>query len=227
MKKILISLAIIGVVAAIGIGATVAYFTDTETSTGNTFTAGTMNLVLTPNSDYAVSSAPLFTETNMEPGVSTAAKTLYFKNAGSIAGKVKLNVSYTGADATLNAVDVSDNNYARQLLVVSGVTDGIPVEGYWAQHIIANYGGSAAALADMAIYDTGLTGLDQYIPTVYGLMTTTMYFDDGTNPIQWNSNDTHQAAFTLKLSPVADNDYQSDGISVVLTATMAQMGASF
>jgi predicted ribosomally synthesized peptide with SipW-like signal peptide len=47
MKKILISLSIIGVVGAIAIGGTMAYFSDTETSTGNTFTAGTLDLVVT------------------------------------------------------------------------------------------------------------------------------------------------------------------------------------
>ena len=44
MKRILISLSIIGIVGAIAIGATIAYFNDTETSTGNIFTAGTMDL---------------------------------------------------------------------------------------------------------------------------------------------------------------------------------------
>jgi len=44
MKRILISLSIIGIVSAIAIGATTAYFSDTETSTGNTFTAGSIDL---------------------------------------------------------------------------------------------------------------------------------------------------------------------------------------
>lgn len=44
MKKILVSLSIIGVVAALAIGGTVAYFRDVETSTGNTFTAGSIEL---------------------------------------------------------------------------------------------------------------------------------------------------------------------------------------
>ena len=44
MKKILISLSIIGAVAAIATGATIALFNDTETSTGNIFVAGTMDL---------------------------------------------------------------------------------------------------------------------------------------------------------------------------------------
>jgi predicted ribosomally synthesized peptide with SipW-like signal peptide len=43
-KQLIISLSIIGVVAAIAIGGTIAYFSDTETSTGNTFTAGTLDL---------------------------------------------------------------------------------------------------------------------------------------------------------------------------------------
>ena len=44
MKRILISLSIIGVVAVIAVGATVAYYNDVETSTGNTLTAGTIDL---------------------------------------------------------------------------------------------------------------------------------------------------------------------------------------
>jgi len=43
-KKILISLTVIGVVAAIAIGGTIAYFNDTETSTGNIFVAGSIDL---------------------------------------------------------------------------------------------------------------------------------------------------------------------------------------
>ena len=44
MKRILLSLSIIGIVSAIVIGATVAYFGDVETSPGNTFTAGSIDL---------------------------------------------------------------------------------------------------------------------------------------------------------------------------------------
>lgn len=43
-KAILISLSIIAAVGVIAVGGTVAYFSDTETSTGNTFTAGEINL---------------------------------------------------------------------------------------------------------------------------------------------------------------------------------------
>ena len=46
MKKIIISLAVIGVVSAVVIGGTIAYFSDTETSVGNTFTAGTIDIAI-------------------------------------------------------------------------------------------------------------------------------------------------------------------------------------
>ena len=50
-KKILISLSVIAAVAAIVIGGTVAYFSDVETSTGNTFTAGSIDLKI-DNTSY-------------------------------------------------------------------------------------------------------------------------------------------------------------------------------
>jgi len=52
MNKILLSLAIIAVVAAIGIGATVAYFSDTEASIGNTFTAGELDIQIDSTCHY-------------------------------------------------------------------------------------------------------------------------------------------------------------------------------
>ena len=53
MKKILISLAIIAAISAILVGATTAFFSDTETSTGNTFTAGAIDLKI-DNTSYAI-----------------------------------------------------------------------------------------------------------------------------------------------------------------------------
>jgi len=51
-KRILISLSVIGAVAAIAVGGTIAYFSDTETSTGNTFTAGTLDLKVDSTCHY-------------------------------------------------------------------------------------------------------------------------------------------------------------------------------
>ncbi len=46
MRKIITSLSVIGIVAAMAIGATMAYFHDTETSTGNSISAGELDLLI-------------------------------------------------------------------------------------------------------------------------------------------------------------------------------------
>jgi len=51
-KKLIISLSIISIVTTIVIGGTIAYFNDTETSTGNTFTAGAIDLKVDNTSYY-------------------------------------------------------------------------------------------------------------------------------------------------------------------------------
>lgn len=53
MKKITISFALIGLAAVAAVGATTAFFSDTETSSGNTFTAGAIDLTI-DNASYAV-----------------------------------------------------------------------------------------------------------------------------------------------------------------------------
>lgn len=53
MKKIIISLSVVVAVAAVTVGATTAFFSDTETSTGNTFTAGAIDLTI-DNTSYAI-----------------------------------------------------------------------------------------------------------------------------------------------------------------------------
>lgn len=52
MKKILLSLSMIAAVAVVGVGATGAFFSDSETSTGNTFTAGAIDLGVDNESYY-------------------------------------------------------------------------------------------------------------------------------------------------------------------------------
>jgi predicted ribosomally synthesized peptide with SipW-like signal peptide len=52
MKKIILSLAMIAAMAALAVGATTAYFSDTETSSGNTFTAGAIDLAIDNTCHY-------------------------------------------------------------------------------------------------------------------------------------------------------------------------------
>lgn len=85
MKKILVSLLTVLAMAGIVVGATRAYFSDTETSSGNTFTSGILDL----NLDSGNTNVVKFAATGMKPGdTQTGTWTVY--NAGSIAGYLDL-----------------------------------------------------------------------------------------------------------------------------------------
>lgn len=83
MKKIILSLFTILAVGVVAIGATVANFSDTETSSNNTFTAGSLDLK-TNDIDGTTAS---YTLTNLKPGAWDLAGQVVLKNAGTITGK--------------------------------------------------------------------------------------------------------------------------------------------
>ena len=86
MNKIFLNLISIFAVAAIAATATVAYFSDTETSTGNVFAAGTLDLDVDENNG---NNTVKFTVSNMKPtDAQTGIYTL--NNTGSIAGYLDL-----------------------------------------------------------------------------------------------------------------------------------------
>lgn len=89
-KKMLLSLLVIGVVSVSAGAGTWAYFSDTETSSGNTFTAGTLDIEI-PNT---------FNFGNVAPG-DTKTEEITIKNNGSIAAKsVFLELSVVDSEPT-------------------------------------------------------------------------------------------------------------------------------
>jgi spore coat-associated protein N len=89
LKKLLISLIAVIVCAGM-VGSTLAYFTDVETSTGNTFTAGTLDLQIKDNSmwdpdPWGDGVDQTWVMANMIPGVSTVTNYVALRNTGSIA----------------------------------------------------------------------------------------------------------------------------------------------
>ena len=86
-NKILISVFVIGILAfSIGWG-TYSYFSDTETSTGNTFTAGTINLEVTESTSFVI------TVDNIAPGYDSGYYKWILKNVGTLPGKVSVTFS--------------------------------------------------------------------------------------------------------------------------------------
>jgi predicted ribosomally synthesized peptide with SipW-like signal peptide len=90
MKKILLSLLTVALVSSSAVGATQAYFSDTETSTGNTFAAGSLDLAVDENNGL---NTVKFTVANMRPGNQPKA-TYTLNNVGSLNGYLDLeNIS--------------------------------------------------------------------------------------------------------------------------------------
>ncbi|MBI4709249.1 MAG: hypothetical protein HY764_03545 [Candidatus Portnoybacteria bacterium] len=139
-KKILISLSIIGAAAAIVIGGTTSFFSDTETSSGNTFTAGALDLGIDNHSyyngelnpettwrvDYDLSDEPFrqfFNFTDLKPGD---------WGEDTIRLHVNYNDAWVCADVTLTSND--DNGINEPEGEDGDVTDGAG-NGELADHI--------------------------------------------------------------------------------------------
>jgi len=90
IKSLLGSIMVIAVVASMMTIGTHSYYSDTETSVGNTFTAGTLDLKV-DGQDGIITC--LFSADNMAPGNIYNGGTIKIKNAGSIAGRLTVKVT--------------------------------------------------------------------------------------------------------------------------------------
>lgn len=112
MKKIILSVAMIAAVGAIAIGATTAFFSDTETSTGNTFTAGAIDLKIDSHATY--NGAPVTAATwALKDLVPTSDKFFNFsdiKPGDSGENTVSLHVINNDAWACVNIVPTKNDD---------------------------------------------------------------------------------------------------------------------
>lgn len=103
MKKIIKSLSIIGMVAAIAIGATVAYFQDTETSAGNTFSAGVLDLLIADNDEgFGNGVTATWVAEDMKPGDEKAFKVNEIRLAKEIGS---VDADHTEITCDYNAIE--------------------------------------------------------------------------------------------------------------------------
>ena len=131
MKKILISLMAIALVIGLVGAGTMAYFNDTETSSGNTFTAGTLNLNVGGENPNI---SPDFTLGPLAPGDSGTI-TYTLNNVGSIDGYLDLQgigvVDTEGTNPESETGDIaepgelSDNIYVTVTLGTSELYTGL------------------------------------------------------------------------------------------------------
>jgi predicted ribosomally synthesized peptide with SipW-like signal peptide len=243
MKKILFSL--IAILVCVGlVGGAFAWFSDTDTSTGNTFTAGTLDLEMrtaggpgVPATSWSYDhSGPIAYAQNMAPGVEAGPFDVRFRNGGTMDGYVDVNFSYSDYDdpspyGEFATPTVSGKAYAQKLVVTRAYMDGGPENKapYWAEQCINSHSGdpdpeqSAVDAGEVVAATT--TGPVQYLPTVYGLSTITLEFWFGGNEVVWHPTNMHYETFYLALDSSAGNAYAFDGVSVTLSATINQVDA--
>jgi predicted ribosomally synthesized peptide with SipW-like signal peptide len=248
MKNIWMSILVIGVTAGLLGTGTYAYFSDPETAK-NTFSAGSLDLQLSDDGITYVNDPidPLIECKNMAPGDESVEKTLYFKNAGTMDGIVIVGISYVEHDDPLDddpsyeyavayngpgSNDMSADDFAKHLWVTEATLDGGPnnIVYYWALQVVDDaYGHDwAAAIAAEAVYDPdgGVNVPDgNELPTAFGLAQITLHFWDTYQgaDVPFTPGDVHYETLKAQLDPNVGNDYQFDGIYLIIEPTITQV----
>ncbi|MFC1947702.1 TasA family protein [Chloroflexota bacterium] len=110
MKKILgLTVAAVLVIGLVG-GGTWAYFSDTEETTGNIFSAGTLDLGVAnaAGTNPTGSTTATFAASDLYPGSTAGSGTLYVNNEGSI-NMSSVEISFSLAGYTENTPNTVDN----------------------------------------------------------------------------------------------------------------------
>lgn len=196
MKKILgLTIAIALAVGILGV-ATFAYFADTESSTGNRFTAGTLDLV--PSSDGGGIDRILYAD-NLAPGDIVGPVYFDLWNAGSLDGSsLDISFSYEGSDGDPNPPDMSAEDTAAQLKV-----NVLKIDDY--------------SLLDDVINSNGNDYKD-----IDDLASANLSYTDG---IAHDSTRVFQIAVEFVSDTINDfqiDDFQGDGIELTMTFTLNQ-----
>lgn len=188
-RRVLGGLATIGGASAAAGAGTVAYFSDSESSSGNTVQAGTLELGFDGTNSFSFSAA-------LAPTQSTIDR-VTLVNDGSISGSLDVDVSYSESDGASNDTDVTADQVAQNLNVLTLDYDDTSLLG--GQNLPS----------DPTLYE--LAHNDQAEPGTN---------NDLVNLADPTSNGTD---FTVELE-LADvgNDFQSDGVAITFDFDLNQ-----
>jgi spore coat-associated protein N len=129
MKKIIgLSIAAIIVIALAGVG-TFAFFSDTETSSANSFTAGTLNLILSDANQTELDGVTAtWVGTDMAPGAAAVSGWVDLKNSGNVlAQHVEVKFVNTLHNVVTDSADLGadDTDVSAHLNVETLTYDGV------------------------------------------------------------------------------------------------------
>jgi predicted ribosomally synthesized peptide with SipW-like signal peptide len=218
--KIIVSLATILVVGAAAIGGTVAYFSDVETSTGNTFTAGTIDIAVDSENPW-VSNGD-YTFADMKPG-QIEYSNFTIKNVGT--NPVNL-VKKVTLDTTLTEDEKENGINEPECAQYGGTWSGNACSGGTAVNnleAVIKYDLSVKVYADdiattpmweQVLYKVNGTGTDA---TLLSLLGSDMAL--GMVPVGGRMD----VVESYHMDAVAGNEYQSDKMKFDITLTGTQL----
>ena len=196
MKRILLSVLTIGLVASVAVGATRAYFSNQGTNAGNTFSAGTLDLKLWDSdegSSYVDDITATWTANNMAPGDSVTGS-FYLKNTGTVAGNhIEIDTS--------NSISDSPWDMDKQLEIVQMKYDQN------GNHV---FDPGDDILSMIPVGANGYPDLDD----LEGITLDNLSLND--------LNNYHEFFMEVKLHENTGNDYQGDQVTTTFTITLNQ-----
>jgi len=174
MKNILLSLILIVMASSTAIGATQAYFSDVETSRGNTFAAGGLDLTI----DGVNTNVVKFTRTGLVPGNQPRGHWV-LANAGSINGYLDIqNVTIVSnenglTDPEVDAGDVTADIGELQDVLSLTLFFDMDKNGWWSTGDIMIYDGKVGAMPTSFELDHLMTaGSDVNIQAIFNWWST-------------------------------------------------------
>jgi predicted ribosomally synthesized peptide with SipW-like signal peptide len=214
VKRLLLSvLAIFLVIGLVGAG-TFAWFQDTETSTGNTFTAGTLDLkVADGNEGFGDGVSATWNMSNMAPGVAFVGPfSVGLQNSGSVAANhVEISFSHNITDTPGVESDTNPNSapadLARWIQIISMSYNGVTWVSPGVTHNLTDLNGNGFLdLEDVTLGANAAEGgpLDNLPP-----------------PLP-NSVGFRAFAMTLRFNAGATNDIQGDILTTTVIFTLNQ-----
>jgi len=205
-------------------GSAFAYFTDVETTTGNTFTAGTMDMQIGDNNEAYTNSpvsASFVSPANLIPGQEFTTDPVFLKNVGTstikwifarIAVTSESDGVVTDAEGPSSPNDIS--NYLKMVKYSESTDNGASWQDEVFDTTNANdylnfwIGRGAPVVADGVI-----TLHDLWVVRNFGsgdYVTSLLLLDGGNAPGPLAPGMVYQVKFTFQLVPETTNFYQGD-----------------
>ena len=212
MKKILISLMAIALVIGLVGAGSFALFNDTETSTGNTFTAGKLNLLLDdPNEEDSNGVTASWLNTNMAPGDSVSGW-VDVVNAGTLAANhIEISFDNTVTNVETPAEIGTDDTDISDSIQVTTMT-------YSAGDSLVNFLSITGGVFDNATIEAADADNSDTI-TLDELDGVTL---DNVTPAPAANGGEERFNMTVKLLSTTGNGNQGDSVTTVITFELNQ-----